>query len=38
MDLENAFVVDASSIKYGPGATREVGYEMAERAARRGRR
>ena len=35
MDLENAFVVDASSIKYGPGATREVGYEMAERAARR---
>ena len=35
MDFENAFVIDASSIKYGLGATREVGYEMAERGARR---
>lgn len=26
--LETAFTIDTSSIKYGPGVTREVGYEM----------
>ena len=26
--LENAFTMDTSSIKYGPGVTREVGYDM----------
>jgi len=28
MDHEHIFTMDTSSIKFGPGATREVGYEM----------
>ena len=28
MTYENAFTMDTSSIKYGPGVTREVGYDM----------
>jgi hydroxyacid-oxoacid transhydrogenase len=35
MTLETAFTMDTSSIKYGPGVTREVGYEMARLGARR---
>jgi hydroxyacid-oxoacid transhydrogenase len=34
-DLEYAFTIDTSSIKYGPGVTREVGYEMVRLGARR---
>ena len=33
--LETAFTIDTSSIKYGPGVTREVGYEMGRFGARR---
>ena len=33
--LETVFTVDTSSIKYGPGATREVGYEINRLGARR---
>ena len=33
--LETAFTLDASSIKYGPGVTREVGFEMSRLGARR---
>ena len=33
--LETAFTIDTSSIKYGPGVTREVGYEMRRLGARR---
>ena len=32
---ETAFSMDTSSIKYGPGVTREVGYEMHRLGARR---
>ena len=32
---ETVFTMDASSIKFGPGATREVGFEMKELGARR---
>ena len=28
MTFETAFTMDSSSIKYGPGATKEVGYDM----------
>lgn len=35
MALETAFTMDTSSIKYGPGVTREVGYDMQELGARR---
>ena len=35
MQLENAFSMDTSSIKYGPGVTREVGWDMEEQGARR---
>jgi len=35
MALETAFSMDTSSIKYGPGVTREVGWEMQEQGARR---
>jgi hydroxyacid-oxoacid transhydrogenase len=35
MSLETAFTMDTSSIKYGPGVTREVGYEMARLGTRR---
>ena len=32
---ETAFSIDTSSIKYGPGVTGEVGYEMRRLGARR---
>ena len=32
---ETRFTMDTSSIKYGPGATREVGADMARLGARR---
>jgi hydroxyacid-oxoacid transhydrogenase len=35
MALETTFTMDTSSIKYGPGVTREVGYEMARLGAHR---
>jgi hydroxyacid-oxoacid transhydrogenase len=35
MTFETAFTMDTSSIKYGPGATREVGHDMKELGARR---
>ncbi len=35
MKLETAFTMDTSSIKYGPGVTREVGYDMKRLGARR---
>jgi hydroxyacid-oxoacid transhydrogenase len=35
MSLETAFVMNTSNIKYGPGATREVGYDMHALGARR---
>ena len=33
--LETAYTIDTSSIKFGPGVTREVGYEMDRLGARR---
>jgi hydroxyacid-oxoacid transhydrogenase len=35
MKFETAFSMDTSSIKYGPGVTREVGWDMQEQGARR---
>lgn len=35
MALETAFTMDTSSIKYGPGVTREVGADMAAHGAKR---
>ena len=35
MNLETAFSIDTSSIKYGPGVTREAGYEMRRLGAAR---
>jgi hydroxyacid-oxoacid transhydrogenase len=35
MTFETAFTMDSSSIKYGPGVTREVGQDMQRLAARR---
>jgi len=35
MKLETAFTMDTSSIKYGPGVTCEVGYDMRRLGARR---
>jgi len=35
MSFETAFTMDTSSIKYGPGATREVGYDMKKLGAKR---
>lgn len=35
MTFESAFSMDTSSIKYGPGITREVGYDMEELGAHR---
>ncbi|MCU0584843.1 MAG: iron-containing alcohol dehydrogenase [Desulfobacterales bacterium] len=35
MKLENAFTMDTSSIKYGPGVTREIGFDMEELGCRR---
>ena len=35
MKLETAFTMDTSSIKYGKGVTREIGYDMEEQGCRR---
>jgi hydroxyacid-oxoacid transhydrogenase len=35
MPLETAFSMDTSSIKYGPGVTREVGWDMEEQGTKR---
>ena len=35
MTFETAFTIDSSSIKYGPGATKEVGYDMKKIGASR---
>lgn len=35
MTFETAFTMDTSSIKYGPGVTREVGYDMKQLGAKR---
>jgi hydroxyacid-oxoacid transhydrogenase len=35
MNLETAFTMNAASIKYGPGVTREVGYDMRQLGASR---
>ena len=35
MNFETAFTMDTSSIKYGPGTTREVGYDMEKLGAKR---
>ena len=35
MKLETAFTMDTSSIKYGKGVTREIGYDMEEQSSRR---
>ncbi len=35
MKLENAFTMDTSSIKFGKGVTREIGYDMEELGCRR---
>ena len=35
MRTESAFTMDTSSIKYGPGATREVGHDVRKWGARR---
>ena len=35
MPNETAFTMDTSSIKYGPGVTREVGHDMAKLGAKR---
>ena len=35
MQLETAFSMDTSSIKFGPGVTREVGWDMEELGAKR---
>ncbi len=35
MSFETAFTMDTSSIKYGPGVTDEVGYDMKQLGARR---
>ena len=35
MQFETAFTMDTSSIKYGPGVTREIGHDMAALGAKR---
>jgi len=35
MTFETAFTMDSSSIKFGPGVTREVGYDMKQLGSRR---
>ena len=35
MSYETAFTMDTSSIKYGPGVTKEVGYDMKKLGAKR---
>ena len=34
-ELETAFSIDTSAIKFGPGVTREIGYEIARMGAKR---
>ncbi len=34
-ELETAFSIDTSAIKFGPGVTRETGYEVARMGAKR---
>ena len=34
-ELETAFSIDTSAIKFGPGVTREIGYEVARMGAKR---
>ena len=35
MTFESAFTMETSSIKFGPGVTREVGYDMKQLGGRR---
>ncbi|MGQ9682551.1 MAG: hydroxyacid-oxoacid transhydrogenase [Anaerolineae bacterium] len=35
MPTETAFTLDTSSVKYGPGATREIGHDMRQLGAKR---
>ncbi|KKL79872.1 hypothetical protein LCGC14_2010450, partial [marine sediment metagenome] len=35
MKLETAFSMDTSGIKYGPGVTREIGWDMEEQGSHR---
>jgi hydroxyacid-oxoacid transhydrogenase len=35
MTFETVFTMDTSSIKFGPGATREIGYDMKQFGAQR---
>ncbi len=35
MKLETAFLMDTSSIKYGPGVTREIGWDVEEQGSHR---
>jgi hydroxyacid-oxoacid transhydrogenase len=35
MTFETVFIMDTSSIKFGPGATREIGYDMKQFGAQR---
>ena len=35
MAFETAFLMDTSSVKFGPGSTNEVGYDMKTLGARR---
>ena len=35
IQLETAFTMDTSSIKYGPGVTREVGFDMSRLGTKR---
>ena len=35
MDFETAFSMDTSSVKYGPGVTREIGHDMRQLGGRR---
>ena len=35
MTFETSFTMDTSSIKYGPGVTREVGHDMRQLGAKR---
>jgi hypothetical protein len=34
MAFETAFTMDTSSIKFGPGVTKEVGFDMRQHGAR----
>jgi len=35
LNTETAFTMDASSIKFGPGVTREVGFDLRELGSKR---